>query len=302
MRKVARTRVGGQEIALSNLDKNLYPQFGFTKAQVLEYYNKMAPYILPHLKGRALTLKRFPDGVDSEHFFEKRCPAYRPSWVKTAQVKQKSGVEMTVCLVNDLNTLIWVENLASLELHVPLAKTATPDNADFIVFDLDPGEGADIFDCARVALVIRDLLSDMKLESRLKTSGMKGLHVLVPLNNGKTTFDDTKKFSKAIAELMQKNYPETVTARMAKELRKNKVFINWSQNDPTKTMVCVYSLRAADKPYVSFPLAWPEIQNLKGREHPEKLHILYSEALQKTEKNGDLIADVLVKKQNLPAS
>jgi len=298
MKKVA--EVGGRRLSLSNLDKDLYPSYGFTKAHILEYYRRISPFILPHLKGRALTLKRYPDGVEKEFFFEKRCPSHRPPWVKTAEIPQHDGERMTVCLVNDLNTLTWVGNLASLELHVPLARADSPETPDAVVFDLDPGDQADILDCARVALIIRDLLSPLRLTGYAKTSGRKGLHVYVPLNRKEATFEDTKKFSKAVAEVLQRNYPDLVTAKMAKEQRKKKVFINWSQNDASKTMICVYSLRAREKPFVSFPLAWKELEDSAGRGDPEKLHILHSEALRRAEMEGDLFREVLVKKQKLP--
>jgi len=298
MKKVA--EVAGKRLTLSNLGKDLYPSYGFTKADILEYYRRISPYILPHLKGRALTLKRYPEGVEKEFFFEKRCPSYRPSWVKTAEIPQKDGERMTVCLVNDLNTLVWVENLASLELHVPLARADSPETPDSVVFDLDPGDQADILDCARVALILRELLSPLKLESFVKTSGQKGLHVYVPLNRKEATFEDTKKFSKAVAEVLQHNYRDLVTAKMAKVERKKKVFINWSQNDASKTMVCVYSLRAREKPFVSCPLSWEELENLARRGAPEKLQVLHSAAISRVEKEGDLFREVLVKKQKLP--
>jgi bifunctional non-homologous end joining protein LigD len=256
--------------------------------------------MLPHLKGRALTLKRYPEGVDKEFFFEKRCPSHRPSWVSTAQISQSDGERMTVCLVNDLNTLMWVENLASLELHVPLARADSPETPDSVVFDLDPGEQADILDCARVALILRDLLAPLQLASYVKTSGMKGLHVYVPLNRKETTFDDTKRFSKAVAEVLQRNYPDLVTAKMAKDYRKKKVFINWSQNDSSKTMVCVYSLRARERPFVSFPLAWKELEDSAGRGDPAKLRVTHAEAVSRAEKEGDLFRDLIEKKQKLP--
>jgi bifunctional non-homologous end joining protein LigD len=285
---------------LSNLEKDLYPSYGFTKAHVLEYYRRISTFILPHLKDRALTLKRYPEGVEKDFFFEKRCPAHRPSWVTTAEIPHDGGERMTVCLVNDLNTLIWVENLASLELHVPLARADSPETPDSMVFDLDPGDKAGVLDCARVALILRDLLSPLPLASYVKTSGKKGLHVYVPLNRKETTFEETKKFSKAVAEVLQRNYPDLVTAKMAKEQRKGKVFINWSQNDSSKTMVCVYSLRAWEKPIVSFPLAWKELENSAGRGDPEKLQVIYSEAVSRAEKKGDLFQEVIVKKQKLP--
>jgi len=296
--------LAGKRLSLSNLEKDLYPSYGFTKAQILEYYRRIAKFILPHLKDRAVTLKRYPEGVEKDFFFEKRCPGHRPEWAKTAEVRRDDEEPMTVCLVNDLETLIWVENLASLELHVPLARAGSPETPDSMVFDLDPGDQANILDCARVALILRDLLLELRLASYLKTSGKKGLHVYVPLNykdsRKETTFEDTKKFSKAVAVIMQKNYPDLVTAKMAKEYRKARVFINWSQNDSKKTMVCVYSLRAREKPIVSFPLAWKELENLTGPGDPEKLQVMPSEAVSRAEKQGDLFQELLVKKQKLP--
>jgi bifunctional non-homologous end joining protein LigD len=292
--------IAGRKLSLSNLEKDLYPSYGFTKAQILEYYRRISEFILPHLKDRALTLKRYPEGVEQDFFFEKRCPVHRPAWTKTAEIRRDNGEMMTVCLVNDLSTLIWVENLASLELHVPLARAASPETPDSMVFDLDPGEPADILDCARVALILRDLLIPLGLTSYVKTSGQKGLHVYIPLNRAETTFEDTKKFSKAVAGIIEKNYPDLVTAKMAKEYRKGRVFINWEQNDSKKTMICVYSLRARKKPLVSFPLAWRELENLAGQNDPEKLQVIYSEAVNRAEKQGDLFQEVLVKKQQLP--
>jgi bifunctional non-homologous end joining protein LigD len=290
----------GRRLSLSNLEKDLFPSFRFTKAHILEYYRRIAPFMLPHLKDRALTLKRYPEGVEKDFFFEKRCPSHRPAWVKTAEILQEDGEEMTVCLVNDLDTLIWAENLASVELHVPLAKGDSPQTPDAMVFDLDPGDPAGLLECARVALIVRELLSRMGLESYVKTSGKKGLHVYVPLNRKGTTFEDTKTFSKAVAGIMQKHYPDLVTAKMAKKSRNEKVFINWSQNDASKTMVCIYSLRAREKPYVSFPLAWKELENSAERGDPEGLQVVHSEALSRAEEKGDLFREVLVKEQKLP--
>jgi len=299
---VSRTfvQMAGERLSLSNLEKDLYPSYGFTKAHILEYYRRIAPFILPHLKGRALTFKRYPEGVEKDFFFEKRCPSHRPTWVKTADILQEDGEQMTVCLINDLKTLIWAENLASLELHVPLARAGSPETPDSMVFDLDPGDQASIVECARVAQVLRDLLSRMGLASYVKTSGKKGLHVYVPLNRKETTFDDTKTFSKVVAEIMQKHYPDLVTAKMAKQYRKSKVFINWSQNDASKTMICVYSLRARGKPFVSFPLEWRELEKLAESGDPERLQVIHSEAVSRAEKKGDLFHEVLMKEQKLP--
>lgn len=297
-RKVA--EIAGRRLSLTNLDKDLYPSYGFTKAHILEYYRRISPFSLPHLKDRALTLKRYPEGVEKGFFYEKRCPSHRPAWVSTAQIPRDDGERMTVCLVNDLTTLIWVENLASLELHVPLAKAGSPETPDSMVFDLDPGDQADILDCARVALIIRDLLTALRLAGYVKTSGQKGLHVYVPLNRKEATFGETKKFSKSVAEVLQRNYPDLVTAMMAKEDRKRKIFINWSQNDSSKTMICVYSLRAREKPLVSFPLAWKELEDSVSRGDPGRLQILHSDALDRVEKEGDLFREVLMKRQKLP--
>jgi len=292
--------ISGRRLSLSNLDKDLYPSYGFTKAHILEYYSRIAEFILPHVKERALTLKRYPDGVEKAFFFEKRCPSHRPDWVKTADVRGDEGEGMTVCLVNDPETLIWVANLACLELHVPLARAASPERPDSLVFDLDPGEPADILACARVALILRDLLSRLGLTGWVKTSGRKGLHVFVPLNRKEATFEATKEFSKAVAVILQKNYPDLVTAKMAKEQRHGKVFINWSQNDASKTMICVYSLRAREKPVVSFPLAWGELERLAGEGAPEQFQIIHSEAVRRAGSMGDLFREVLVKEQRLP--
>jgi len=299
---VSRTFVemAGRRLSLSNLEKDLYSSYGFTKAHVLEYYRRIAPFILPHLHDRALTFKRYPEGVEKDFFYEKRCPPHRPAWVKTADIPQDDGEPMTVCLVNDLETLIWAENLASLELHVPLARVHSPETPDSMVFDLDPGDQAGLRECARVAMILRDLLSRMGLASYVKTSGKKGLHVYVPLNCKKTTFEDTKTFSKAVARIIQKHYPDLVTARMAKKERKAKVFINWSQNDASKTMICVYSLRAREKPMVSFPLEWRELENPAGLGDPESLQVTHSGALSRAEEKGDLFREVLVQEQKLP--
>jgi len=292
-------QLGGKSLSLANLEKVLYPASGFTKAHVLEYYRRMAPYILPHLRDRALTLKRYPEGVEGEFFFEKRCPSHRPPWVQTAEIHRARGEEMTTCLVNDLETLLWVGNLASLELHVPLARAESPETPDTMVFDLDPGEPANILDCARVALILRKLLSRLGLASGVKTSGQKGLHVFVPLNSPGVTFADTKQFSRTVAVILEKNYPELVTAKMAKAARSGRVFINWSQNDATLTMVCVYSLRAREKPFVSFPLQWQELEKLAGANDPGELQVLPEEALARVEEAGDLFQEVLTKQQQL---
>lgn len=294
------TQIDKRVLSLSNLEKDLYPAFGFSKAHVLEYYRRVSEFILPHLQNRALTLKRYPNGVGEEYFFEKRCPSHRPSWVPTAQIPQDSGETMTVCLVNDLATLMWVENLASLELHVPLARTHTRETSDTVVFDLDPGAGAGMLECLRVSLILRDLLAGLKLTCFAKTSGLKGLHVYLPLNHLKTTFEHTKRFSKSVAEALERNYPDLVTSKMAKEQRTKKVFINWSQNDASKTTVCVYSLRAGETPTVSYPQLWKEIEKSVEKGDAQKIRILPFQAIDRLSETGDLFAPVLTLRQNLP--
>lgn len=293
-------RIGNKELTLSNLEKDLYPSYGFTKARVLDYYRRISRFILPHLRGRALTLKRYPEGVDRPFFFEKRCPPGRPSFVATARIPMKRGEELTACLVNDLGTLMWVENLASLELHVPLARAASWGTPDSVVFDLDPGKGADILDCARVALMIRDMLRRLRLVSYAKTSGMKGLHVFVPLNRKGTTFEQTRDFSRAVATVIERDHADLVTTRIAKTERRKKVFINWAQNSSTKTMVSVYSLRARESPFVSFPISWPELARAAAGRSSARLAVLPSEALRRVREHGDRFHDVLTKRQSLP--
>ena len=289
--------IGGRRLALANLEKDLYPAYGFTKARILDYYRQMARFILPHLQDRALTFKRYPEGVDRDFFFEKRCPAHRPAWVQTAEVRGHAAESMTACLVKDLATLMWVANLASLELHVPLARAGSPETPDALVFDLDPGAPAGILDCARVALILRDLLRPLPLTAYVKTSGQKGLHVYVPLNHPDATFEQTKKFARAVAAIMEKNYPDLVTAKMAKDARAGRVFINWEQNDPKKTMICVYSLRAREKPLVSCPLAWEELEHFGRQPDPEKLQFSHDEAIHRAEQQGDLFQELLLKQQ-----
>jgi bifunctional non-homologous end joining protein LigD len=292
-------KINDRTLSLSNLDKDLYPSYGFTKTRIFEYYSRIAQCILPFLEGRALTLKRYPQGVDKNFFFMKHCPEYRPSWLETAVVPYGDKKRITYCMANNLETLIWVENLASIELHVPMAKARSPHNPDSMVFDLDPGDNVNVLDCAKVALIIKDLLFDQKLESWVKTSGKKGVHVFVPLDPKKTKFEDTKYFSKAVAGIMQKNYPDLVTEKMDKKYRSNKIFINWSQNDASKTMVCVYSLRAEEKPTVSFPFPWNEFEKLAKQKDPSKFQVLAPEAATMAEKNKEYFLEMLNKKQRL---
>jgi bifunctional non-homologous end joining protein LigD len=292
--------VEGHQLKLSNLDKVLYPGVGFTKGQVIDYYTRVAPVLLPHLRERPLTLKRYPNGVDAPFFYEKRCPKHRPDWVRTTAVWSKRNADnLDFCLADDLATLVWVANLASLELHTSLSRGADIDRPSMMVFDLDPGAPATIVECAQVGLWLRELLDDLGLESVAKTSGSKGLQVYVPLNTP-ATYGDTKPFSHALAQLLEQREPELVVSQMAKELRKGKVFIDWSQNDRVKTTVCVYSLRARDEPTVSTPVTWDEVEGVLRSRDPDELSFTSDEALERVAEHGDGFAPVLELQQELP--
>jgi bifunctional non-homologous end joining protein LigD len=290
--------VDGRRLSLSNLDKVLYPRTGFTKGQVIDYYTRIAPAVLPHLRGRPLTLKRYPDGVEGQHFYEKQCPSHRPDWVKTAPIPAR-GKTIDFCLANDLPTLVWAANLADLELHTSLSKAREIKRPTMMAFDLDPGPPATIVECSQVAVWLRDVFEDLGLESYPKTSGSKGMQIYVPLNT-KTSYDETKPFAKALAELLEKQHPELVVSSMKKELRPKKVLIDWSQNDEHKTTVCVYSLRAKTRPTVSTPLSWDEVEQILDSGDPETGVFDSDEVLARVEEQGDLFEHVLGQKQKLP--
>ena len=252
--------VAGRQLSLSNLDKVFYPEDHFTKAEVIDYYTQVAPAILPHLKGRALTLKRYPDGVDASYFYEKNCPQHRPDWVHTAPIwSGRKDETMDYCVIDDLPSLIWAANLASLELHTSLSLAKEPDRPQMMVFDLDPGPPAAIKECCRVALALREMLDALGLQALPKTSGSKGLQVYVPLNT-RVTYEDTKTFALAMAQQLQAEHRHLVISAMKRSLREGKVFVDWSQNDRHKTTVCVYSLRAVEHPMASTPVTWREVE------------------------------------------
>lgn len=291
--------IDGLTVKLSNLDKVLYPKAGFTKAHVIDYYRRVSPVLLPHLKGRAVTLKRYPEGVEGFHFYEKNCPAFRPEWLETARIESTNKVT-DYCVLDTLPALVWAANLADLELHTFLARAAEPQRPTMLVFDLDPGPGTDVLDCAEVALWVRDVFETFDLQSFVKTSGSKGLHFYVPLNTPDVTFEDTKPFARAVGELVEKDHPDRVTTNMSKAVRKGKVFIDWSQNDDHKTTVCVYSLRAKEQPTVSTPLAWHEVEEAFERQDASRLRFLPEDVLRRVEGLGDLFAPVLEVEQALP--
>ena len=292
--------VGGRQIKLSNLEKILYPKVGFTKGQVADYFMRVAPVLLPHLAGRPLTLKRYPEGVEGMFFYEKNCPKYRPDWVKTAKVWSESNHRfMFYCVVDELPTLIWLANLADLELHTSLATAPDIHRPTVIAFDLDPGPPANIVQCCQVGLWVRDIFEQFGLQAFPKTSGSKGLQIYVPLNTP-VTYDQTKAFAKGVARLLEDRCPDQVISDMKKALRTNKVFVDWSQNDDHKTTICVYSLRARERPTVSTPVTWKEVESCLKKADPDLLVFTSDDVLARVEKLGDLFEPVLRLKQNLP--
>jgi bifunctional non-homologous end joining protein LigD len=292
--KANRVEVGGHHLEVSNLDKVLWPATGTTKGEMLSYYARIAPVLVPHLAGRAITLKRFPDGVDGVSFFEKNCPSYKPSWMHTV----KMG-DVNYCLVEEPATVVWLANLAAIELHPTLAAKPDLSSPTTVVFDLDPGPPADVITCARVALLIRDLLAQLHLESWAKTSGSKGLQLYVPLNSG-ATYDRSAPFAKAVAQLLEKRHPDLVVSYQQRAARECRVLIDWSQNTESKTTIGVYSLRARPEPTVSTPVTWDELDDALSAAEPGRLSFEWKEVLDRVERHGDLMAEVLTLEQQLP--
>jgi bifunctional non-homologous end joining protein LigD len=292
--------VQGRKLKLTNLEKVLYPAAGFAKGQVVDYYVRIAPVLVPHLAGRALTMKRYPEGVDHPYFFEKNAPMHRPDWVKTAPVWSESNHRtINFILANDLATIVWIANLASIELHPSLSLATDIATPTMIVFDLDPGPPANIVQCAQVGLWVRDIFDHFGLKSFPKTSGSKGMQVYVPLNT-KTSYDQTKSFAHAIARLLEQEHPELVVSDMKKAVRTNKIFVDWSQNDEHKTTISVYSLRAREHPTVSTPVTWDEVEQALKKKDAERLVFEAKDVLARVEKMGDLFAPVQTLKQKLP--
>jgi bifunctional non-homologous end joining protein LigD len=292
--------VEGRELKLSNLDKVLYPNVGFTKAQLIDYYVRIAPVLLPHLKGRPLTMKRYPEGVEGQFFYEKNCPTHRPDWVTTVPVWSDGNNRwMQYCVIEDLATLVWAANLADIELHTSLSLGAKIEQPTFLIFDLDPGPPANIVQCCQVGLWVRTLFEAMGIDSYPKTSGSKGLQVYVPLYTP-VTYEETKPFAKEIARLLERRYPDRVVSDMKKALRTNKVFVDWSQNDQYKTTICVYSLRAKERPTASTPVSWEEVERCLKKADPGLLIFDSAAVLERSNKHGDLYEPVLKRKQKLP--
>jgi len=300
MSKKAELEVAGRKLLVSNLEKVLYPETGFTKGQVIDYYIRIAPVLLPHLKKRPITLKRYPDGVNGFFFYEKQCPPHRPDWLKTARVSaSREEGHIDYCVIDDLPSLVWAANLADLELHTFLHRAPALGRPTALAFDLDPGPPADIALCCQVGLWLKEVFDALGLESFPKTSGSKGLQIFVPLNTA-VTYAKTKAFAHAIAQRLEEEHPKEIVSRMMKSLRPGKVLIDWSQNDEHKTTVSVYSLRAKATPTVSTPVTWDEVEAASKKRKAGAM-IFESEAVsRRVEAQGDLFAPVLALKQKLP--
>jgi bifunctional non-homologous end joining protein LigD len=294
--------VDGRELKLTNLDKVLYPKAGFTKGEVVDYYAKVAPAMIPHLTGRAVTLRRFPEGVEDfdAAFFEKRCPKHRPKWVKTARVEAGPHAgKIDFCVCDGRPTLIWMAQLAAVELHPSLSLARAPTRPTVLAFDLDPGPPADVVDCCRVGLRLRDMFGHFGVQSFPKTSGSKGLQIYIPLND-KVHYEQTKPFAKAIAQLLEKQTPDQVVSKMKKAEREGKVFVDWSQNHQRKTTIAVYSLRARERPTASTPVTWEEVEAAAESGDGASLVFEAGQVLERIEAHGDLFASVLELQQTLP--
>jgi bifunctional non-homologous end joining protein LigD len=284
----------GRRLKLTNWDKVLYPETGFTKGDLIAYYARAAPVVLPHLQDRPLTLKRYPNGVDAQYFYEKQSPSHRPEWVQTVRIG-----DVNYTLAQDRPTLIWLANLADVELHTSLSLAAKPEQPTMMVFDLDPGAPAGLVECCEVGLVLRGLFDQLGLRSVAKTSGSKGLQVYVPLNTP-IDYRVTKPFARRVAELLEQRMPELVVSRMTKRLRPGKVLVDWSQNDAHKTTVTVYSLRARERPTASTPVTWDEVALCHERGDERELTFEAYELLTRATQQGDLFAAAVSVKQELP--
>jgi bifunctional non-homologous end joining protein LigD len=284
---------------VSNPDKVLYPKTGFTKSDLVDYFTSIAPTLLPHLEGRMLTLKRYPNGVEADYFYEKQCPKHRPDWVQAVTV-QMGRKPIDFCTVADTATLVWLANLADIELHTSLARAKTPDRPTMMVFDLDPGAPATIVECCEVGLWLNGMFEGLALQAFPKTSGSKGLQIYVPLNDRDVTYADTKPFAKAVAELLEGEAPEKVVSRQRKELRAGKVLVDWSQNDEHKTTINVYSTRARERPTVSTPVTWDEVRACHEAADAALLTFDTAAVLRRVTSEGDLFGPVLSLTQRLP--
>jgi bifunctional non-homologous end joining protein LigD len=287
--------IGGRTLRLSNLDKVLYPEAGTTKAEVIDYYARIAPVMVPHLAGRGVTLRRFPDGVEGGSFFEKRCPGHRPEWLGTVLGPGDRNGNIHYCCLDSAPALVWAANMAALEVHAPMARTDI-ETPTMCVFDLDPGDGTGIVECADVALDVRHVLDGLGLAGFPKTSGSKGLQVYVPLNTPHT-HEQASTFALAVAQLLERAHPDHVVSNMKRSLRTGKVLVDWSQNSRHKTTVAVYSLRARPRPTVSTPVSWDEVE---ATAQGAPLAFETADVLTRVDEHGDLFAETLTLEQRLP--
>lgn len=287
-------RVDNRTLSLSNLDKVLWPEAGFTKGQLIDYYSRIAEVMVPHVARRPMTLRRWPNGVKGQSFFEKNCPSHHPPWVESVQMG-----DVRYCTLDEPAALVWVANLAAIELHPSLARAPDLEVPTAVVFDLDPGAPADILTCARVGFILRSALERLGLETWPKTSGSKGLQIYAPLNSG-ARYDRVKPFAQAVAQLLERDHPDLVVSNMEKAIRKDKVLIDWSQNTASKTTVSVYSIRALDRPSVSTPVTWDELDAALSAADPSMLRFGPDEVLARVEELGDLHAPVVERRQELP--
>lgn len=290
--------VDGHQLKLSNLDKVLYPEIGFTKGEVIDYYTRIAPTMVGHVGDRGVTLRRYPDGVEAGSFFEKRCPSHRPAWVPVALGPGDRSGAIEYCRLDSRAALVWSANMAALEIHAPMARCDDVETPTMVVFDLDPGAPADIVDCCEVALWIRDVLDGIGLEVWPKTSGSKGLQLYLPVNEPGLTHEAASAFAQTVAQALEKHHADRVTSTMRKDLRVGKVFIDWSQNSRHKTTVAPYSLRARPHPTVSTPVSWDEVSACADGDGP--LVFTAGEVLDRVADRGDLFAPVLTVRQTLP--
>lgn len=278
----------------------MYSEAGFTKKDMIDYYHRIAPFLLPHIKDTAITLKRYPNGVGEKFFFTKRCPSYKPGWMKTCRMEAITAAKpLDYCVLDSVEALLWAANQASIELHALLFLRRTPERPRYVVFDLDPGEPAGMLQCIELAFIIRETLQAAGLQSFAKVSGGKGLHFYIPLNSP-VSFEQTRQFARALAQKIEKKYPQLAISNMKKELRSGKVLIDWSQNHQHKTTVAVYSLRARSRPTVSLPVTWKELSAALDRRDPAALVFEAKQAIARVAAKGDLFAPVLSLKQRLP--
>jgi bifunctional non-homologous end joining protein LigD len=295
---VTEVELKGRRLRLSSLDKVLWPRAGWTKADLVDYYRAVSPVLLPHLRRRPLTLGRFPDGVEERGWYQTNCRGH-PDWMATQELVGRRGQLQRLCVVDDVASLVWVANQGTIELHPFLAAAEAPDHPLALVFDLDPGPPADVAACCDVAIRLREALAADGLAAFPKTSGGVGLHVYAPLD-GTATFARTKAYARGLAGRLEEETPDLVTSRSRRDLRVGRVLVDWLQNDPTRSTVAPYSLRAAPFPVVAAPVTWDEVEATARTRRAESLTFLARDVLRRVAEHGDLFERVLLRRQRLP--